>query len=68
VSGTALASCRLWLNWYFEACANSGGKAPDDVAEFLPWNFSADASEGSLENESQSGDSHPPLAGKPGEP
>ena len=23
---------RRWLNWYFEACANSGGKAPDDVA------------------------------------
>lgn len=33
---------RRWLNWYFEACANSGGKAPDDVAEFLPWNLSPD--------------------------
>ena len=33
---------RTWLNWYFEACANSGGKAPADVAEFLPWNFSTD--------------------------
>jgi len=31
---------RTWLHWYFEACANSGGKAPADVAEFLPWNFS----------------------------
>ena len=29
-------NCRLWLNWYFEACANSGGKSPDDVAESLP--------------------------------
>ncbi|HQX48943.1 MAG TPA: hypothetical protein PLR25_03500 [Planctomycetaceae bacterium] len=29
-------NCRLWLNWYFEACANSGEKSPDDVAEFLP--------------------------------
>ena len=33
---------RNWLNWYFEACANSGGKAPVDVAEFLPWNLSPD--------------------------
>ncbi len=33
---------RRWLNWYFEACANSGGNAPDDVAEFLPWNLSPD--------------------------
>ena len=33
---------RSWLNWYFEACANSGGKAPVDVAEFLPWNLSPD--------------------------
>ena len=33
---------RRWLNWYFEACANSGGTAPDDVAQFLPWNFSTD--------------------------
>ena len=31
---------RRWRNWYFEACANSGGKAPFDVAEFLPWNLS----------------------------
>lgn len=33
---------RTWLNWYFEACANSGGKAPADVTEFLPWNFWTD--------------------------
>ena len=33
---------RTWLNWYFEACANSGGKVPADVAEFMPWNFSSD--------------------------
>jgi hypothetical protein len=31
---------RIWLNWSFEACANSGGKAPANIAEFLPWNFS----------------------------
>jgi hypothetical protein len=33
---------RTWLNWYFDACANSCGNAPADGAEFLPWNFSID--------------------------
>lgn len=33
---------RLWLNWYFDACAKSGGKAPADVTQFLPWNLSSD--------------------------
>ena len=31
---------RKWLRWYLEACAASGGKAPDDPASFLPWNLS----------------------------
>lgn len=29
-----------WLNWYFEACADCGGKAPTEPAAFLPWNLS----------------------------
>jgi len=29
-----------WLRWYFEACAENGGKAPADPATFLPWNLS----------------------------
>jgi transposase len=29
-----------WLSWYFEACAQNGGKPPDNPAEFLPWNLS----------------------------
>jgi transposase len=33
---------RRWLMLYLEACANSGGKAPTDVSEFLPWNMSPD--------------------------
>jgi hypothetical protein len=28
-----------WLNWYFEACAACGGKAPAEPASFLPWNL-----------------------------
>jgi transposase len=29
-----------WLRWYFEACAENGGEAPDNSAPFLPWNLS----------------------------
>jgi transposase len=30
---------RKWLNFYFAACAASGGKAPANPASFLPWNL-----------------------------
>jgi transposase len=31
---------RRWLTWYLESCAAAGGKAPEDVQPFLPWNLS----------------------------
>jgi len=31
---------RRWLMWYFEGCAAAGGKAPEDIQPFLPWNLS----------------------------
>jgi transposase len=31
---------RRWLTWYLESCAAAGGKAPDDIEPFLPWNLS----------------------------
>src|SRR3974377_2273409 len=31
---------RLWLTWYLESCATAGGKAPEDIERFLPWNLS----------------------------
>jgi hypothetical protein len=31
---------RQWLNRYLEACAAAGGKVPENVADFLPWNMS----------------------------
>jgi len=31
---------RLWLIWYLESCAAAGGKAPNDIEPFLPWNLS----------------------------
>jgi transposase len=33
---------RLWLTWYLESCAAAGGRAPEDIQPFLPWNLSAD--------------------------
>lgn len=30
------------LTAYFEACARNGGKPPEDLDAFLPWNFSAE--------------------------
>jgi transposase len=31
---------RFWLTWYLESCAAAGGKAPEDIQPFLPWNLS----------------------------
>lgn len=31
---------RLWLRWYLDSCAASGGQAPADIQPFLPWNLS----------------------------
>jgi hypothetical protein len=31
---------RQWLTRYLEACVAAGGKAPGNVADFLPWNMS----------------------------
>jgi transposase len=33
---------RKWLTWYFEHCAAAGGKVPQDISVFLPWNLSAE--------------------------
>lgn len=33
---------RPWLTWYLENCAAAGGKAPEDIQPFLPWNLSAE--------------------------
>jgi transposase len=33
---------RRYLRAYLEACARAGGKAPDNLEEFLPWNWSAE--------------------------
>ena len=33
---------KYWLEIYFQACAANGGKAPDDITDFLPWNMNPD--------------------------
>jgi transposase len=33
---------RLWLQWYLQSCALAGGKVPEDIEPFLPWNLSSD--------------------------
>ncbi len=33
-------SIRRWLHEWLEACARNGGKAPDDLAPWLPWSMS----------------------------
>ncbi|MBV8233054.1 MAG: IS66 family transposase [Planctomycetaceae bacterium] len=33
---------RLWLAAYLGACADAGGRAPEKVDRFLPWNLSAE--------------------------
>jgi transposase len=32
---------RKWLTWYLERCAEAGGKVPEDIQPFLPWNLEA---------------------------
>ena len=34
-------NARKWLTWYFEHCAMAGGKVPEDIQPFLPWNLDA---------------------------
>jgi transposase len=36
---------RTWLTWYLESCAAHGGRAPEDITPFLPWNFTAERSQ-----------------------
>jgi transposase len=36
---------RSWLTWYFQQCAEAGGRVPADIASFLPWNLGAEKRE-----------------------
>lgn len=36
---------RLWLGWYLQSCAEAGGKVPENMEPFLPWNLTKDRRE-----------------------
>jgi len=44
---------RKWLTAYLQACAQAGGKAPEDVDKWLPWNLSAQQKKDMAEQEDE---------------
>jgi transposase len=36
---------RSWLTWYFRRCAEAGGRVPEDIEPFLPWNLGVEQTE-----------------------
>jgi transposase len=47
---------RKWLTAYLQACAQAGGKAPEDVDNWLPWNLSAQQKKDMAEQEDEQGE------------
>ena len=44
-------NARKWLTAYLQACAQAGGKAPEDVEQWLPWNLSGEQKKAMAEQE-----------------
>jgi transposase len=36
---------RRWLTWYFQRCAEAGGRVPEEIPPFLPWNLESEQKE-----------------------
>jgi len=51
---------RAWLRWYLEACAAAGGRVPEAVESYLPWNLSTAQREALKHPEGVVGRSDPP--------
>jgi transposase len=47
---------RKWLKGYLQACALAGGKAPEDVDKWLPWNLSAEQKKAMAEQDLEQGE------------
>jgi transposase len=47
---------RKWLTAYLQACAAAGGKAPEDVDKWLPWNLSAQQKKDMAQQEDEQGE------------
>jgi transposase len=47
---------RKWLTAYLQACAQAGGKTPEDVDQWLPWNLSAQQKKDLAQQEDEPGE------------
>jgi transposase len=47
---------RKWLTAYLQACAAAGGKAPEDVDKWLPWNLSVQQKKDMAQQEDKQGE------------
>jgi transposase len=47
---------RKWLTAYLQACAQAGGKAPEDVDKWLPWNLSGQQKKDMAEQPDEQGE------------
>jgi transposase len=47
---------RKWLTAYLQACAEAGGKAPEEVDKWLPWNLSAQQKKDMGHHDDEQGD------------
>jgi transposase len=47
---------RKWLTAYLQACAEAGGKAPEDVDKWLPWNLSAQQKKDMAQHDDEQGE------------
>ena len=47
---------RKWLTAYLQACAQAGGKAPEDVDQWLPWNLSAEQKKDMAQHDDEQGE------------
>jgi transposase len=47
---------RKWLTAYLQACAAAGGKTPEDVDKWLPWNLSAQQKKDMAQHDDEQGE------------
>ena len=58
---------RRWLTWYFQHCAAAGGRVPEDIEPFLPWNLSPEQKKGLGAPEGSPGDEFSQSRAPPGQ-
>jgi len=53
-------NARKWLTAYLQACAQAGGKPPEDVEQWLPWNLSAEQKKAMGQPQDEPGEANDP--------